>query len=155
MKPFLLAAAAFFSAGFATGACADTIKASEPQSVLDYFTAIGAPANLTEDNVGDPLIEIQYYGTKFAVFFYGCREAKNCDSLQMFSGYTADTKITLEALNAWNAEQRYGRVYQAEDGRKLLEYDIYTGNAGVSSDDFDEMFDIWTELVKSFEDALS
>ena len=151
----LLTATAAIAAFLATGALADPIKASDPQSVLGYFKEIGAPATLTEDSVGDPLIEIQYYGTTFAVFFYGCDENENCNSLQLYSAYTAENEISAEALNTWNADQRYGRVYQDSDGRKKLEYDIYTGNAGVSSDDFDEMFDIWTELVKSFEDQLS
>ncbi|MCK8463958.1 YbjN domain-containing protein [Aliiroseovarius sp. S1339] len=151
----LLSATAAIAAFLATGALADPIKASDPQSVLGYFKEIGAPATLTEDSVGDPLIEIQYYGTTFAVFFYGCDDNKNCNSLQLYAGYTAENEISAEDLNSWNADQRYGRVYQDSDGRKKLEYDIYTGNAGVSSDDFDEMFDIWTELVKSFEDQLS
>lgn len=139
----------------ATGAFADPIKASDPQSVLAYFTDIGAPATLTEDSYGDPLIELQYYGTHFAVFFYGCQDGENCNSLQFYSGYTPENEISLEAMNLWNAEQRYGRVYQGENGGKRLEYDIYTGQAGVSADDFDEMFDIWTELVEDFEDKLS
>lgn len=155
MKFQLLAAAATLAASLATGALADPIKASDPQSVLGYFKEIGAPATLSEDSVGDPLIEVQYYGTTFAVFFYGCNDNENCNSLQLYAGYTAENEISRDALNTWNADQRYGRVYEDPDGRKKLEYDIYTGHAGVSSDDFDEMFDIWTELVKSFEAQLS
>lgn len=141
--------------GLATSALSDPIKASDPQTVLSYFQDIGAPATLTEDSVGDPMIELQYYGTTFAIFFYGCSDNTNCNSIQFYAGYTAENEISPEALNTWNADQRYGRVYQDADGRKKLEYDIYTGNAGVDSGDFDEMFDIWTELVESFEAELS
>ena len=139
----------------ATNVMAEPVVASDPQTVLKYFTEIGAPATLGEDNVGDPLVTFQYYGTDMAVYFYGCQDAKNCNSLQFFAGYTAESDISMEAINLWNAEQRYGRAYQAEDGRKMLEYDIYTGHAGVGADDFDEIFDIWTELVKDFEDKMS
>ncbi|SEV88377.1 Putative sensory transduction regulator [Aliiroseovarius sediminilitoris] len=155
MKLQELTASAVIGAGLATSAFADPIKASDPQTVLAYFQDIGAPATLTEDSVGDPLIELQYYGTTFAIFFYGCSDNINCNSLQFYAGYTAENEISSEALNTWNAEQRYGRVYQDDEGNKKLEYDIYTGNAGVDSDDFDEMFDIWTELVESFEAVLS
>ncbi|MCK8485184.1 YbjN domain-containing protein [Aliiroseovarius sp. S2029] len=150
-----LAASALIAVGLASSACADPIKASDPQSVLTYFQDIGAPATLTEDSVGDPLIELQYYGTTFAVFFYGCSDNVNCNSIQFYAGYTPESEISRDALNQWNAEQRYGRVYEDAEGRKKLEYDIYTGNAGVDSADFDEMFDIWTELVKSFEAQMS
>ncbi len=71
------AASALIAAGVVTSASADPIKASDPQSVLAYFQDIGAPATLTEDSVGDPLIELQYYGTTFAIFFYGCTDNQN------------------------------------------------------------------------------
>ncbi|MDE9451452.1 YbjN domain-containing protein [Aliiroseovarius sp. Z3] len=151
----MLAASAALATSLATATYAEPIKASDPQTVLAYFQDIGAPATLTEDSVGDPMIELQYYGTTFVVFFYGCSDNINCNSLQFYAGYTAENEISPEAMNTWNADQRYGRVYQDADGRKKLEYDIYTGNAGVDSGDFDEMFDIWTELVKSFEAQLS
>lgn len=147
--------AAILAVGIGSAAIADQVKASEPESVLGYFEDLGAPAKLVEDSVGDPSVEVQYYGTSMVVFFYGCRDNSNCNSLQFFAGYTEDSEISLEGLNSWNAEQRYGRAYRAEDGRKLLEYDVYTGQDGVSMDDFDEIFDIWTEVVESFEDALS
>lgn len=150
-----LATAALIAASTPTFASAYPVTASDPQSIMAYFKELGAAATLTEDNTGDPLIELQYYGTKFAVFFYGCRDGKNCSSIQFYSSYTADHEISLAGLNTWNAEQRYGRVYQADDGAKRLEFDIYTGQDGVSSDDFDEIFDIWTQLVKDFEDAMS
>jgi len=138
------------SAGFA-----QQVKASEPESIMNYFQELGAPVKLTEDKVGDPMIELQYYGTKMVIFFYGCSDNKNCNALQFYAGYTADSEISPEALNTWNADNRYGRAYRSENGSKRLEYDIYTGNDGVSLDDFDEVFDIWTHVVESFEDELS
>ncbi|WP_432448730.1 YbjN domain-containing protein [Aliiroseovarius marinus] len=152
-------AAAFLLTGFTGHAFAeDTDKqvvASDPDSVLAYFEDLGAPAKLSKDKVGDPQIEIQYYGTKMVLFFYGCQDGQNCNSLQFFSGYTADHELTLEGVNTWNSKQRYGRAYIADDGRKMLEYDIYTGQDGVSQTDFDEIFDAWTQVLKSFESALS
>ncbi|WP_371170403.1 YbjN domain-containing protein [Aliiroseovarius sp. 2305UL8-7] len=143
------------TSAFATSTLAESVIASDPQTVLKYFEDIGAPATIGEDNVGDPLVTFQYYGTDMAVYFYGCHEAKNCNSIQFFAGYTPESEISMEAINLWNAENRYARAYEAENGGKRLEYDIYTGNAGVSADDFDEMFDLWTELVKDFEDKMS
>lgn len=150
-----LVTAALITAGTAAFASADPVRASDPQSIMAYFKDLGAPATLTKDRSGDPLIELQYYGTRFAVFFYGCRDGKNCSSIQFYSGYSADYEISPDALNNWNAQQRYGRVYQTDEGRKRLEFDIYTGYDGISAADFDEIFDIWTQLVKEFEAAMS
>ncbi|SMR83388.1 Putative sensory transduction regulator [Aliiroseovarius halocynthiae] len=155
MKSILFSGALALSLLAGHVASAQQVKASEPESVLAYFEELGAPAKLVEDSVGDPSVEVQYYGTSMVVFFYGCRDNKNCNSLQFFAAYTKESEISLDGLNEWNAEQRYGRAYRAEDGRKMLEYDIYTGQDGVSMTDFDEVFDIWTEAIKSFEDALS
>lgn len=155
MKSILFSGAMALSLMAGHTATAQQVKASEPESVLAYFEDLGAPAKLVEDNVGDPSVEVRYYGTSMVVFFYGCRNNKNCNSLQFFSAYTEDSEISLSGLNEWNAEQRYGRAYRADDGRKLLEFDVYTGQDGVSMTDFDEIFDIWTEVVESFEDSLS
>jgi hypothetical protein len=155
MKSILFSGAMALSLMAGHTATAQQVKASEPESVLAYFEDLGAPAKLVEDNVGDPSVEVRYYGTSMVVFFYGCRNNKNCNSLQFFAAYTEDSEISLSGLNDWNAEQRYGRAYRADDGRKMLEFDVYTGQDGVSMTDFDEIFDIWTEVVESFEDALS
>lgn len=155
MKSILFSGAIALSLLIGHVATAQQVKASEPESVLAYFEEIGAPAKLTEDSIGDPLVEVRYYGNELTIFFYDCRDKTNCGSLQFFAAYSDDFDISLEGLNDWNAVQRYGRAYRAEDGRKMLEYDLYTGQDGVSMTDFDEIFDIWTEVVESFEDALS
>ena len=154
MKSIILSAVATIALT-ANAAFAEQVKASEPESVLKYFESLGAPSKLVEDSVGDPSVEVQYYGTKMTVFFYGCRNNKNCRSIQFFAGYTADSEISLEGLNEWNADQRYGRAYRSEDGSKHLEFDVYTGEDGVSATDFDEIFDIWTQVIKTFEEKLS
>lgn len=155
MKSVLFSSAVALSLLAGQAASAQQIKASEPESILQYFADLGAPAKLTEDTVGDPMIEVNYSGDEIVIFFYGCRNSANCNSLQFYASYVEDLEISSEDLNEWNAEERYGRAYRQEDGGTRIEYDIYTGQDGVSMTDFDEIFDIWTNVVESFEKALS
>ncbi|MCK0140996.1 YbjN domain-containing protein [Aliiroseovarius sp. F20344] len=155
MKSVLFSSTLAMSLLAGQAATAQQVKASEPESVLKYFEELGAPAKLEEDTVGDPMIEVDYSGDEIVIFFYGCRNSENCNSLQFYASYSEDLEISSDDLNDWNAQERYGRAYRQEDGGTRIEFDIYTGQDGVSMTDFDEIFDIWTEVVESFEDALS
>ena len=141
-------------AALASTATAGNITAANPQSLVDFFTSEGAPAKLVEDNVGDPKIELKHYDTNFAVYFYGCDDGKSCDAIQFFSGYGTEGKVAIAKINSWNTDRRFGRAYLTDEGNARVEYDIYTGADGVSSEDFSEMFEIWVDLMGKFEDHI-
>lgn len=132
-------------------ATASDIFASRPDTVLGYFKDSGFPSKLTVDNVGDPLVEVKYFGTSFEVYFYGCSNNVNCTSVQFYSGYRTDGRVTLEQINQWNAENRFIRGYVTDEGAARIETDAYTGQDGLSSDDFDSLVNIWLRGLTDFE----
>ncbi|WP_424944513.1 YbjN domain-containing protein [Aliiroseovarius crassostreae] len=132
-------------------AAAENITAANPQSLMDFFASENATAKMTEDNVGDPKIDMKYYSTEFSVYFYGCDDGKSCDAIQFFSGYATKGEVAIAKINKWNTEQRFGRAYLTDEGAARVEYDIYTGADGITAEDFSEMFEIWTNLLGKFE----
>lgn len=132
----------------------DRIIASVPNTLLKFFTDQGVAAKLETDNVGDPLINVRYYGTTFSVFFFGCDDNVECQSVQYFSGYRDGDDVSLTELNEWNTENRYLRAYKSDSGAVRIEYDIFLGDTGLTTDDFDSAFTGWTRGLTEFEEFI-
>lgn len=139
----------------ATGVFAQQIRAADPQSIVSFLSEEGVDATLTKDDYDDPKIKITYDNHRFSIYFYGCEENKNCQSLQFYAGYRTQGKWTQEQANDWNKGRRYGKAYVTESGSSRLEYDIHTGDFGIHVDDFTEMFQTWLRIKTRFESAIN
>lgn len=71
---------------------------------------------------------------EFSVFFYGCdaNTTRNCKSVQLYAGFSPKTKPTLEVLNAYASENRWGRIYRDKEGDPVVEMDIDLEKGGMS-----------------------
>ena len=139
----------------ATISPAEQIKASDPDGMMAFLTSEGIEATLGEDDYGDPNIRIQYYKTRFSIYFYDCKDGKNCQAIQYYVGYRVDGDWTQEQANVWNRERRFAKAYLTDNGSARLEYDIHTGEHGLHPDDFVETFSTWTRTVEEFEEELN
>lgn len=150
-KSLALAAAVSVIGSAASAASAENIVASDSQVLLSYFFDQGIPAKLTVDDYGDPKIDARYFGTNFKIYYYGCTGGENCRSIQFFSGYRTDGKISLEQINSWNTTERYARAYLSENLSARIEYDVQLGSTGMTEEDFDSVFSLWTQSLENFE----
>ena len=130
---------------------AENIVASDPGVLLSFFLDQGIPAELTKDDYGDPKINVRYFGTKFGIYYYGCNNGENCRAIQFFSGYKTSGKISLEQINSWNTTERYAKAYLSKELNARIEYDVHLGNVGMSKEDFDSVFSLWTQSIENFE----
>ncbi|MGR3760820.1 YbjN domain-containing protein [Roseobacteraceae bacterium NS-SX3] len=133
---------------------AENIVATTPASVAKFFEDEGAGVEALTDNVGDPKLNIEYYGNEFTVYYYGCDNNTNCDAVQFFSGYQTDGGVRLAKINQWNAENRFTRAYVSEEGAARIEMDVFMGKDGVSADDFARMTGIWARSMNDFEEVI-
>lgn len=96
----MAAFAALVASTAANAACpANMVCASEPQTVVAALTTAGYKAKLGKDSTGDPTIESAASGYDFDVMFYGCKQGKDCVSLQFRAGWKADDAHTPEYAN--------------------------------------------------------
>ncbi|MEC7764288.1 MAG: YbjN domain-containing protein [Pseudomonadota bacterium] len=132
----------------------DRVLASEPETFVAYFEESGMPARLTEDTVGDPLVEYRSNGDKMSLFFYDCEDNVDCQAVQFYAGYRAGN-VSLETINSWNTDRRFVRSYLTDEGVARIEMDVATSQDGLSYRDFDALLDLWLDSVVLFEDHIN
>ncbi len=164
MRPFLIAAplAALWLVPAAhaedKAPCGkDMVCASDPQSVLKAMEKAGLKPKLEVDGIGEPMISSEESTYNFSVYFYGCEEKKNCDSLQFQVMFEKDKGIDLKLANKWNLTHRFLQAALRDDGTLVLGYDIGT-IGGLNQTQFKDTIDWWTasldELSNFFEKEL-
>ncbi len=131
-------------------ALAENIIASDPEALADYMRSIGYRAELTTDDEGDPKIKSATGGANFSIYFYGCERNKQCDSIQLSSGFDLDNGSSLNAVNSWNSKKRYGKAYLDDENDPYVEYDINLANGGVSQENFRDTLELWDRVLTDF-----
>ena len=101
----------------------------------------------TED--GAPHILSESSGSPFAMLLMGCTENRNCTTVQFYAGFSKKG-VTLDTINSWNAEKRFGRAYLDDEGDPVIEMDINLDHGGVSRANFVDNLDVWIELMGAF-----
>jgi hypothetical protein len=118
------------------------ICASDPETVVKGLQSAGYKAQLSKDAYGDPYIASSSSGYNFAVFFYGCADHAQCDSLQFNVVFERDGRETTELANKWNADKRYVNLAIDPNGRFHAEYDVPT-IGGLNTTHFGALTTAW------------
>lgn len=137
-------------AACAAPAPAQVVDATEPDRLVEIIQALGYRAQLTTDEVGDPMISSSVSGTDFTIFFYGCEDNAACKLLLFRVGYDLPEGTTLEVVNAWNKNEVVGRAHLDEENDPWLEM-VVNMDGGVSRANFEDTFDWWEVTVAKFE----
>ena len=150
-RVFSVFAFTLFSIGGAqakdTDACGtDMVCASDPQTVVDALQREGYRAKLDKDNSGDPMISSAATGYNFDIFFYGCEEKKQCDSLQFSVTFDSDKTDTPKLANEWNVGNRFGKAAINDKNQFQLRYDVAT-IGGLNKTNFKDSLDWWSAVL--------
>lgn len=130
-----------------TLSAADYIDATSPIEILKFAKKLGQ-ATLDTDTQGDPKILGKINNTRYGIFFYGCKESKNCQEIQFSTGWKAD--IALDVINQWNRSKRHGKTYIDKAGDPMIEMTVNL-NHGVTKENLEDTFDWWDAVVSQFE----
>lgn len=141
----LLAASAF-------PALAQTlVDGSAADELLNLARGYGS-ASLEKQSNGDPKITGKIEGVQYAVYFMNCTDNKACEDLNFYAGFL-DNKPSLETINAWNRDKRFGKAYLDSDDDAVIEFDINLEH-GVTRDNMDAGFQIWSLILKQYTDYI-
>ena len=150
------ALAAGLSAGLGTGAQAQQLLASDPQTFVDFFATEGYRRELREDTVGDPMVMFRNEGKTEYLLFYDCTDNADCLSVQFFTIFQMDEGVPLEVLNDWNSGmlKRFTRAYTYDQTKVRLDMDIATSQDGISARDFGVLMKLWLMRKDEFEEKI-
>ena len=128
------------------------LDASEPKRIARFMEEAGYIARLGADADKRPLISGRLGRSDYTIQFYECERGLFCNSVQFLTAVPAPETVTLETVNAFNAQWRYVRVSLANDEVRL-QMDVNL-DAGVTTDNFRDTLDIWRQLLALFETDL-
>src|SRR5690606_13260757 len=124
MKRFLVLAvvcAATMSAAHA--AEGDRIDSIDVEQLAGLLADAGYRATAGRDGEGDPMLSSSAAGANFNIYMYGC-ESERCKSLQFIAGFDLADGITLQRINEWNRDKRYGSAYLDDEDDLWLQMDL-------------------------------
>jgi hypothetical protein len=133
--------------GTVVTAQAQTVDGSQPDEILNIARGYGSATMETQTN-GDPKISGKIEGVTYQVFFMNCTNNTNCEDLNFYAGFL-DNKQTLEVINAWNRDKRFGKAYLDADLDAVVEYDVNL-ERGVTRENLDAAFNLWTLILDQY-----
>lgn len=151
-------AGAFFAGALLVGTAAQAqqmFDAATGQDVTAILQELGYSAQLGVDNEGDPMITGAIEGKGYMLYFYRCEEnstPRRCLDLQ-FSASFPLPNVTLEMVNTYNQNNRFGQAYINADGTVGVDMSV-TLQGGVTRQNIKENIDWWKTALTSFEEKL-
>jgi hypothetical protein len=143
----LLAGLAFVLFSAAASAQEDMLDGGDVDTVLAVARSFGS-AILESQRNGDPKIAGQIDQIRYALYFLNCTDHRECRHLNFYSGF-ADAKPSLDAINSWNRENRFGRAYLDGVGDAAVEMDVNMAH-GVSRENLEATFSVWRLVLGEF-----
>lgn len=123
------------------------IDGSAVDEIVTIARGYGA-ATLESQGDGNPRISGNIKGVPYYVFFMNCTDKTACEDINFYAGF-ANLKPTMDALNAWNRDKRFGNAYLDADLDAAIEYDVNL-EYGVTRENLDAAFGVWSVLLEQY-----
>lgn len=124
----------------------ELVCANAPDTIVQAMIAAKFNAKLARDENDDPVVEVTGEPYRYNVYFYGCEQHRNCDSLRFEVSFTKDPDATLALANKWNAGHRFITAAVKENGGFVLSYDIGM-IGGTTKRNFADTLDWWNSML--------
>ncbi len=125
----------------------ELVDGGDVETILEIAKAHGE-AELESRTSGDPRISGRINGLGYQLFFMNCTDGKDCEDLNFYAGF-ADLKPTVDAINDWNRNKRFGNAYLDSDLDAVIEFDVNL-EFGVARDNLDAAFGLWELLLQQY-----
>ena len=131
------------------------LSGADVDAILEIAKTHGEATLETQSN-GDPRIVGRISAQDdltYAVYFMNCSDTNtDCEDLNFYAGF-ADIKPTLDTINAWNRDKRFGKAYLDADLDAVVEFD-FNLEYGVTRDNVVAGFDLWALVVDQYTDYI-
>ena len=148
----ILAAATLALGGVSGAVAQELVDGSNVDEVANIARGFGS-VTMDKSTNGDPMIEGKIEGVSYYLFFRNCADDNTqCEDLNFYAGFL-DNKQTMEAINAWNRDKRFGKAYLDSDLDAVIEYDVNLEH-GISRENLDSTFQVWSLILKQYADYI-
>ena len=148
----ILAAATLVLGGVSGAMAQELVDGSNVDEVANIARGFGS-VTMDKSTNGDPMIEGKIEGVSYYLFFRNCADDNTqCEDLNFYAGFL-DNKQTMEAINAWNRDKRFGKAYLDSDLDAVIEYDVNLEH-GISRENLDSTFQVWSLILKQYADYI-
>lgn len=152
MKTFFRTLASLFAALAAM--LAMPAMAKNVTADIDQIAALMKGSGRTlevKENKGERFISAESGGYKYLILPYGCDDnGKNCKSVQFYVAFDPKASPSLEAMNEYARDHRWGRVYLDKDGDPAIEFDLDLEKGGMSQELFLDNVEYWEAIMGNF-----
>lgn len=148
IKTALLGAMAFLL--MALPSAAQTVSSQDPASIAKVLRDRDQTVIITIDEFGDPFIETSFGNIDYNVLFYGCTVHEMCDSVSLRAQRFGVGSASYEAVNRWNTDQRWTKLYTAETNSATLEMDLLFLDGPISIESFASHISVWERSLSEF-----
>ncbi|WP_072338644.1 YbjN domain-containing protein [Devosia enhydra] len=97
---------------------------------------------------GNPGISGRMADTDYYIYFVNCDSEGVCEDINFYAGFS-ESQPTLESINEWNRDRRFGKAYIDYEDDAVIEMDINL-EYGVTADNLDAGFLVWETVLTEF-----
>lgn len=143
----LIAGAAFAGLAAMPAQAQTVVNGTNVDEILAAARVHGAAdvGDLSPD--GNPTIAGEIGGINYQLFFMNCTEGV-CEDINFYAGFR-NFKPTLDVINDWNRDKRFGKAYLDSDLDAVVEFDVNLEN-GVTQANLDATFEIWALILDQY-----
>ena len=127
------------------------LTGADTAAILDIAQTFGQ-ADLVKQSNGDPQITGKMDGVTYQIYFQNCTKNRKCEDINFYLGFL-DIKPSLEDINDWNKNKRFGRAYLDNDEDACVEMDVDLVQ-GVSPEYIESQFALWQLIVQQFSEHI-
>lgn len=129
---------------------AQTVSSQDPGSIAKLLRERDQTVIMTIDEFGDPFIETSFDNIDYNVLFYGCVAHEMCNSVSLRAQRFGVGSATFEAVNRWNTDQRWTKLYTEQANSATLEMDLLFTDGPISVEAFASYIDVWERSLREF-----
>lgn len=147
----LLSILAFAGALAAMPAQARNVVA-EVEQIVALLKKNGKVAE-TKATEGETYVRVSGNGYTYSIFTFGCDDkGRACKSVQFFAAFNPKVSPTLEAMNEYARDNRWGRIYLDKEGDPAIEFDVDLEQGGMSEALFLDNVAYWEAIIDKYGD---
>ncbi len=125
------------------------ITGRDVDRVVELASAYGVAERQPDDPGEGPWIRAEMADVVYSITFLNCTEGANCTSLQLRAWWESGGAHTLEQMNDWNRERRFGAAYLDANQNATVEFDVNLAG-GVTAANFDDTLQWWQVVLDEF-----